>query len=29
VLMLFRGVNVCGQNNTHHAVEAVLLVVSE
>lgn len=28
-LMLFRGANVCGQNNRHHAVEAVLLVVSE
>jgi len=28
-MMLFRGANVCGQNNTHHAVEAVLLVVSE
>jgi len=28
-VMLFRGVNVCGQNNTHHAVEALLLVVSE
>jgi len=28
-LMLFRSANVCGQKNTHHAVEAVLLVVSE
>jgi len=28
-LMLFRGANICGQNNRHHAVEIVLLVVSE
>jgi len=28
-MLLFRGANICGQNNTHHAVEAGLLVVSE
>jgi hypothetical protein len=28
-MMMIRGVNVCGQNNTHHPVEAVLLIVSE
>jgi hypothetical protein len=28
-VMLFRGANVCRQNNTRQAVEAVLFVVSE
>jgi hypothetical protein len=28
-LMLFRGANICGQNNMHHAAAAVLFVVSD